>query len=99
MADLPDNVKFDNLTVDDIAEIAELIKFRQEKFGEPFDMSLGVVLFNYGDKRVKVRCVAGEWEGTKGDLPRADGVPVCPQGHVMVELNGPVQIGLLYVDS
>jgi len=54
-----------------------------------------VILMNYGWRHVKVRCINGEWAGEKGDLVPRDGVPLCPNGHVMVELSDAPRLALI----
>lgn len=83
------------LDVNDIGEISESVKFRQEKFAENLTMSIGIVLMNYGDHLIKVRCVSGEWEGNKSDLLSRDGIPLCPNGHPLVEISKAPFIALI----
>lgn len=50
-------------------------------------LTLGLVLFNFGDRYSTIRCVEGEWEGVKLDLIKGrehktlQKVPTCPNGH------------------
>ena len=94
---MPHNVEFLKfLDVDDIQEISDKIKARQERFpNEDFLMSVGVVLMNYGEKHVVVRCVTGGWTGTKGDLQPRDGVPLCPDGHPLFEITEAPRLALV----
>lgn len=79
----------DSLTVDQLEEIFECIAVRRERFPEESGiMSLGVVLFNFGDRYAKATCVAGEWTGLKQELPRTTGIPKCPNGHVLTQEAG-----------
>lgn len=76
-----------SLTLDHLEEITRSIMTRQNLFpDEPIEMSIGVVLANYGSGYTEIQCVNGEWSGTKNDLRPGDGgIPKCPNGHVMVE--------------
>ena len=73
------------LTVNDYEQIAESIKYRQDTFEEPFAMSVGVVIANYGSKYTPIACINGEWSGIKADLSSSGGLPHCPNGHVLLE--------------
>jgi hypothetical protein len=75
--------------------IAEMIQHRRDNFTEDFEMSVGVVLLNYGDKYVEVQCVNGEWSGTKGDLIRGPELPRCPNGHVLLETSNAPRLALV----
>lgn len=67
-------------------EISDFIELRQGKFDEPLDVSIKVVLFNYGDHRRIAHCLNGEWSGPKSELVSVDGgVPHCPNGHACTE--------------
>lgn len=70
----------------DIRSIAESVKYRTETFEEDLETAVIMVLMNYGDKFGKVRCIKGEWYGVKNDLERREGVPLCPNGHPLLEL-------------
>lgn len=83
------------LGLDAVHRIASSIQQRQAQFGEDFEMSVGVVLMNYGDHLVHVRCIAGEWEGTKGDLTTRNGVPLCPNGHPLIETTRAPRLALV----
>ncbi len=87
------------LTREQANHLAELIVYRQETFpGETLHWSVMVALLNAGDEFTSVSCVAGEWTGTKGDLPPGAGLPRCPNGHVLTESSiGRKQLG--YVDA
>lgn len=72
----------------DVVRIAHSIQTRQQNFpDEEFVMSVGVVLMNYGDRFTSVRCVNGEWAGQKMNLS-GEGLPKCPNGHVLLESEG-----------
>lgn len=73
------------LTVKQVEDITDTIIQRQQRFQEELRDSIMVVLFNYGDKFTEVACLDGEWRGMKGDLQPRDGVPFCPNGHVLLE--------------
>lgn len=83
------------LGVADAQSIADRIIRRQGNFSETLEMSIMVVLLNYGDHLTAVSCTAGEWSGVKGDLfPRA-GIPQCPNGHTLVEHRQQMRLGLV----
>jgi hypothetical protein len=73
------------LTIENAQEIAAAILRRQRMWGESLDVAVPVVLFNIGDHFTGVSCINGEWSGTKAQLTPRDGVPLCPNGHVMLE--------------
>lgn len=83
------------LNVTDIHNIAQLIEYRQSMFDEEFEMSVGVVLMNYGEREVKVECVNGEWSGLKGELSRSPDIPKCPNGHVLLETSTAPRLALV----
>lgn len=76
------------LGVADIGKITDAIEQRQRRWGEPLHMSVGVVLLNYGEGSIEVRCTQGEWSGTKADLSGGRGLPLCPNGHPLFEGSG-----------
>ncbi len=78
----------DALKVRDLDMILGALTERQDRCQETWPFSMGVVLFNIGDRFTPVACVAGEWSGLKGDIPRSEGIPKCPNGHVMTEGKG-----------
>ncbi len=78
----------DGLKLRDLEMIVEALTERQSSCQETLPFSMGIVLFNIGDRFTPVACVAGEWSGVKGDIPRAEGIPKCPNGHVMTEGKG-----------
>ena len=77
------------LTLDMADEISDIVELRQEHFdSEPLDVSVKVVVLNYDGGRTQVACIAGEWQGTKGDVRswhQGDEVPHCPNGHVLTQ--------------
>lgn len=84
------------LTLDDANEMADAIEYRQGHFeNEDLRTSILVVVLNYGSKYTAVSCINGEWQGIKADLMPRDGVPHCPNGHVLVEVDGGKQLGLV----
>lgn len=87
------------ISVNDIDEITKKITWRQEKFEEDLRTSLGVVLMNYGDNLVKVKCVGQEWSGLKGDLLLRDGVPLCPNGHPLFEMSVAPRLALIKLEE
>jgi hypothetical protein len=78
------------LRVEDVADILEIIETRKHNFPEePLDITLPVVLFNLGDRFAKVWCITCGWSGFKLELPMTyNGVPRCPNGHVMMQGKG-----------
>lgn len=89
-----------NLNAEDIQKITEAIEFRRQRFQEEsFDMSVGVVLMNYGARFVEVVCLNREWSGVKGDLTPRDGVPLCPNGHPLFETSTAPVMALVWEDS
>ncbi len=68
-------------------EISDAIEFRQDRYDEPLDMSIKVVLFNYGDARRIAHCISGDWSGPKSDMDQTpSGIPACPKcGNVATE--------------
>lgn len=86
------------LSLEEGYQVAEAIEARQSRFqDEPLRESILVVLFNFGDRYIQVKCVAGEWEGIKADIPRREGggIPLCPNGHVMTEHGGGKELSLV----
>lgn len=75
----------EKMSIQESTEIANNIIRRQKQFGETLYQSIMVALLNAGDKFTMVACLNGEWQGKKGDIPVTTGIPVCPNGHVLVE--------------
>jgi len=79
------------LTIEDAAEIVEAIRKRHANFpDEPIDMTSMLVLLNIGDRYAGVQCMNPEhnWTGIKKDIPKGEGVPTCPNGHVIMQTGG-----------
>jgi hypothetical protein len=74
-----------NLDIGDIGNVTRAVKDRQELYDETLEMSIGVVLLNYGDHLTQVRCTNGEWHGKKEDVPPRRGIPLCPNNHPLFE--------------
>jgi hypothetical protein len=87
------------ISVNDINEIVEKISYRQENYTEDLRTSIGVVLMNYGDGEVRVKCIGQEWSGTKSELGRRDGVPLCPNGHALFETSVAPRLALLQMEE
>lgn len=87
----------EKLTIAQAQDIANAVNARQHSYlNETLPTSIVVVLLNYGDRFTPVRCIRGEWSGIKDDLPRSEAVPVCPNGHVLLESNtGRKTLGLI----
>lgn len=85
------------LTIDEFRDIVNAFVERRERFPRENDEdSLMVVLVNYGDRFTNVRCINGEWVGIKHHIPRTDGIPKCPNGHVLLEVgNDRWELGLI----
>lgn len=84
---------------EDVKRITEAIEFRQVNFGEDSLTSVAVVLLNYGERYVRVHCLPGEWSGTKGDLQPRRGIPLCPNGHPLLELGDAPRLALIAEDD
>ena len=84
------------LTVPQAADIAEQFQHRRERFPDErtFD-ALMTVLLNFGDNLTPVACILGEWSGTKGELPRSAGLPLCPNGHPLLETGDGYRLALV----
>lgn len=69
---------------------------RRERFADEDERtSFLVVVLNYGDHLTAAACIGGEWQGTKGDLPQRDGIPLCPNGHPLTESFVQFRLGLV----
>lgn len=82
------------LTVPDVEDIADRIQQRQHHFNEDLTASVGVVLMNLGERYVRVECIGGEWSGAKGDLTPRQGIPLCPNGHPLIETSTAPRLAL-----
>ena len=86
------------LKMKDLQVIAEAVQDRLDRWeNEELTTSICVVLANFGDHLTPVGCVKGEWSGQKMDIPRREGfgVPLCPNGHVLLETGPPLRLGLI----
>lgn len=84
------------LTIDQAKDIWAKFVVRRERFpNETEEMSMMVVLMNYGDQFTHIHCIHGEWSGTKGMLQPSSGIPVCPNGHVLLESGNRVRLGFV----
>jgi len=85
------------LTLAEAGAIAEAVQYRQDNWsGESLLNSVMVVLLNAGSEYTPVRCVGGEWSGTKGDLASTGGgIPLCPNGHVLLETGPGKRLGFV----
>lgn len=76
----------DALNLLQVQMIAEGLAVRAQKFPEEdIFVSLSIVLFNLGEQYVTLTCVAGEWSGRRADIPESEGLPKCPNGHVLTQ--------------
>ena len=74
------------LDFDELDMIASAIMNRQERApAEPIEVSIALVLANIGSRYAPVQCAEQEWTGLKADIPPGDGIPKCPNGHVLYE--------------
>ena len=86
----------DELTLEQAQAIYESFRGRREVRPEEDEMTAFlVVLLNHGDHMTAVTCVAGEWSGQKADLQPRVGVPVCPQGHPLLEHGPMMRLGFV----
>ena len=85
----------DTLTLQQAERIAAAIVWRQDNWeSEHIRQSIIVVLLNHGNQFTKVECTHGEWSGVKSDLEDT-GVPRCPSGHPLYELDGGKRLALV----
>lgn len=76
----------DALRIDDIEMILEAVEARSKNFPEePVAVTLTIVMLNIGDRFSPVECVNGEWSSLKKDVPKGEGLPKCPNGHVLTQ--------------
>lgn len=76
------------LTIEQARDLYARILARRESFPDEDEQhGFLVVVLNFGDHLTAVRCVAGEWTGTKAELQRHPGgeIPLCPSGHPLLE--------------
>lgn len=89
------------LSIEDAHEIFEAIRTRHRNFpDEPMGMTAVLVLLNIGDRYASVVCMHEpcSWTGIKKDIPKGEGIPTCPNGHVLMQSAGLV-IGWLPVKT
>lgn len=84
---------------DDFEMLLEAIEKRNKNFpDEPAAITMGLVLFNIGDRFTPVECMEQEWKGIKKDIPRGEESPKCPNGHDLMQ--GPsLKIGWVQEES
>jgi hypothetical protein len=85
------------LSVHDAERMFESLQARRVRFpDEDEHTAFMVVVLNFGDHLTRVTCVGPEgWSGTKGDLTPRDGIPLCPNGHPMLEHVPRLRLGLV----
>lgn len=79
------------LSISDAQEIYLAVVRRQENFpDEDLGLTLTLILLNIGDRYAAVACMNEEhgWTGIKKDIPKGEGIPTCPEGHVLMETGG-----------
>ena len=83
----------ESLTIKDISEIIQAFEARRVNFPEETDeFTWTVVMLNIGDRYSEVECMHGEWKGIKKDIAKGEGIPTCPNGHVLSQ-KSIVQLG------
>lgn len=83
----------DLFTKEDFDILVKALQKRMENFPEEnFVLTLGLVLFNIGDRYAPVTCIEQEWKGLKRDIPPGEGIPKCPNGHPLIQGN-PLRLG------
>lgn len=86
------------LTTDDVRKIWESFNYRKSRFPHEQEFTaFALVLMNWGDSLTVVYCTSCGWRGTKGDLPRAQSLPKCPEGHPLMEYGPLHRLGLIQV--
>lgn len=89
----------DTLTLDQAANLAETYFTRRKRFpDEDETTAFLVVVLNHGDGLTAVSCVGEEWTGVKGDLVPRDGIPLCPNGHPLLESAERYRLGFVAED-
>lgn len=79
----------DEFNREDFDMLLKAIEQRKDNFpDEPPTMTMALVMFNIGDRFSPVECVEQEWTGIKSDVPKGEGVPKCPNGHVLMQGRG-----------
>ena len=86
-----------HLSLEEAAEIANMIQMRRGRFpDEELETSVMMVLLNCGESSVRVGCTGSErWTGAKGELTPREGIPLCPNGHSLVEMGGGHRLALV----
>jgi len=88
------------ISEEDLDNVLEAVRARQVNFpDEPAVLSFGVVLMNIGDRYTKVRCINGEWEGLKLEIPKGEGIPTCPNDHPLIEAQTRLRLGWIEVSD
>ena len=86
------------LTVVQALRLSDAYFYRRERWAdEDPRTSFLVAVLNYGDRLTAVACIGREWSGTKGDLQRQEGIPLCPNGHPLIEFGPRCRLGLIEV--
>jgi hypothetical protein len=83
------------LSLTDMMNIAHVVQLRQMTMDETLEQSIVTTLVLYGQKFVPVSCIGGEWSGLKQDLPPTEGIPKCPNGHVLMEAPNQISMALV----
>lgn len=89
------------LSIEDAYMIFEAIERRKSNFpDEPPEMTCILVLRNIGDRFANVICMNEKhaWTGLKKDIPKGEGLPTCPEGHVLMQSGG-LTIGWLPITA
>lgn len=78
------------LSLQQAEQIADAVVYRREHYPtEPLQQAVMVVLLNFGDRYAPVSCMGPEqWTGQKEHLPITPGIPLCPNGHPLLEGRG-----------
>lgn len=79
----------DPFVMEDLEIVLSAIEKRQANFpDEPAAFSMVMIMMNIGDRYAPVTCINGEWSGFKQDLQGGEGIPKCPNGHVLTQGKG-----------
>lgn len=82
-------------TTEDFEMVLQAVKARQENFpDEALIMSIGLVIFNIGERFSVVTCIEQEWSDLKMNIPPGEGEPKCPNGHTLTK-GPPLVLGWL----
>lgn len=93
------------LTLDEAVIFASQWELRRANFpDEPEFDAMMVMLLNWGDFKTTVRCVGPEtWNGSKMDISTisddATALPLCPQGHPLIEYGPHYRLGLVLTED